>query len=275
MNIPLISQQIKIPSIGLTDFNPSFNNNIDKPIKGFSTPIDLNTKPPTGFLATPLDTNIVTQGRSGILPSIPLQNPYTTIDQAVLSNLNIGLMNGNNLLISPNVGSNDIKITQPVFLSKDELSKISFDKILDQPLSLNSLFSEEMRDLVKNLVEIQKSKAQALQHTYTDQASEIGSIKNILEGSHPTVNMQLENSSPLVPALNHLLSSNQLDGINKENSSERKSTNRQKPTWDEQPDVPYSDKSKKEPASLLKLALSKMGHGLEKLSTLLQELANR
>jgi hypothetical protein len=245
MNIPLISQQIKIPSISSTDFNPSFNN------------------------------NIVAHGRSGILPSIPLQNAYTTIDQAVLSNLNIGLMNGNNLFISPNVGSNDIKITQPVFLSKDELSKISFDKILDQPLSMNSLFSEEMRDLVKNLVEIQKSKAQALQHSYIDQPSEIGAIKNILEGSNPTVNMQLENSSPLVPALNHLLSSNQLDGINKENSSERKSANRQKPTWDEQPDVPYSNKSKKEPASLLKLALSKMGHGLEKLSTLLQELANR
>lgn len=252
MNIPLFSQSIKVPQQGLFE--------IGGPAQINTAPIDSQFKRPTS---------------ENFFSSIQASGPSTTFDQALLRTLNVSLENGNQLMITPNRTINDIEITKPMYLSKDELRQISFDTILDQPLSLNSLFSEEIKDLVKNLVEIQKSKAQYLQNINNEQFSDSNTIKTISDVIPSNATMQLENSNQVTPQINHLLNSNQLDSLNKENSSERKSTHKQKPSWDDQSDIPYFDKTKKEAAGIAKKLLSRLGKGLEKFSNLLQETANK
>lgn len=235
---------------------------------------------PLNYIASANNLQITT-ATSPIKPTAQYLSHYQGISQIPNGTYNLDPRMLSNLAIEPEFfklpahDSTAILSTQslPFKLNQSELRSISFETILDQPHSIKSLFSDEMKDLVKNLVEMQKQKL-SIQMNSSDKINELTTSSSPSDFLNTNRTNPMEVSQAPSFQINHLLNNSQSSIQESDKPSERSQSQKSKQLWDEQSEVPYSKEKKKEGKSLAKSILFTIGRNLEKISKAIMDAGN-
>ncbi len=161
--------------------------------------------------------------------------------------------------------------TKYINFNQEDLRAISFETILDQPHSINSLFTDEVKKLVEDLVEMQKHK---LTLTAKDSVNDTVSNAQFYDSGILSSDKHSISPNQISLPLNHLIGDMKGDQIFSKEPRKKNENQRTKQSLDDQSEQPYSKGKEKSSKSIMKHLILTFGRRLESFSKALIEVSN-